>query len=452
MTDLCPSHQLVHVVVRHAPEEEDSATARRLARRQTRPRRLLLCLDGVPLEIIEAAKGRGLFDNFGAPACLLSPFPTMTNVALSQMLTASAPLGYESLYFDREARELRGGVRKYIGWRTPDKMPSSYMDELDYQEPLAFEFLIYVAPETVWRADMRRFRERFRNAPPARDFFAFLKGTDGLLHIRGAARLNVALESLDRILREIQATCGDETEIVLFSDHGMNLQENRRIHLQSHLRGAGFEVTGSLQGSSARGSARLSAPAFGLCGYAALYCAEETDPATVADALTMLEGVDFSVRRDVAGRSVVVKGARGEARIHRRETSRRTLYAYEPRGGDPLQLASHSLALKEAGDCDARGFAPDEVWLERTSNHLYPDALANLYGALYAPRVQHTADILVSLHDGYYYGDALFSRLARLAATHGNALRASSSAFLMSTHRTFPAYVRASEARPFLRG
>ena len=145
-------------------------------------RRLLLCLDGVPHTLIERAKSRGLFDSFGPPARLLSPFPTMTNVALSAMLGASPPAGYESLYFDRNARELRGGIRKYIGRRTPDKVPSSYMDELDYQEPLPFEFLIYVAPEKVWRADMQRFRERFKAAPQTRDYFAFLKATDGLLH------------------------------------------------------------------------------------------------------------------------------------------------------------------------------------------------------------------------------------------------------------------------------
>src|SRR5215212_7951323 len=174
---------------------------------ETRPRRLLLCLDGVPLEVMEAAKGRGLFDNFKAPSRLLSPFPTMTNIALSTMMRASAPLGYESLYFDRDRREMRGGVGKYVGRRTPDKVPSSYMDELDYQEPLPFEYLVYVAPEMVWRADMRRFRERFREAPKTRDYFAFLKGTDGLLHIRGRERLDVALVSLDKILRDIQAGC-----------------------------------------------------------------------------------------------------------------------------------------------------------------------------------------------------------------------------------------------------
>ncbi len=420
----------------------------------SRPRRLLLCLDGVPHEVIKAALGRGLFDSFGAPSCLLSPFPTMTNVALSTMLNASAPLGYESLYFDRDARELRGGVRKYIGRRTPDKAPSSYMDDLDYQEPLPFEFLVYVAPETVWRADMRRFRERFRHAPRNRDFFAFLKGTDGLLHIRGPRRLDVALESLDRILSEIQDTCGAETEIVLFSDHGMNLEENQRIHLQTHLRRCGYEVADHLRATKDRRSRHRSvaAPAFGLCGYAALYCADETDTGVVADALVSLEGVDFTIRREQCdgAASVVVKGERGAARIHRHENGHGVKYRYERTDGDPLQLAKIADTLSADRQLDEDDYASDTVWYARTADHTYPDALANLYQSLYAPRVRHTADILVSLHDGYYYGASLFSRLARLAATHGNALRASSSAFLMSTHRTFPPHVRAVDARPFL--
>ena len=202
--------------------------------RSARPRRLLLCLDGVPFEIIEQARERGLFAGFNTPSKLLSPFPTMTNVALSVMLRASAPPGYESLYFDLTTSRLRGGVRKYLGWRTPDKIPSSYMRELDYQEPLACEFLIYVAPEKVWRADFRRFHERFRSSPPDRDFFAFLKATDGLLHIGGAARLLRALQSLDEILREIVKRDGAGTEIILFSDHGMNLVESKRLFLKSH--------------------------------------------------------------------------------------------------------------------------------------------------------------------------------------------------------------------------
>ena len=414
----------------------------------SRPRRLLLCLDGVPLEVIKAARGRGMFEQFEEPARLLSPFPTMTNVALARMFRATPPPGYESLYFDRDERRLSGGVRKYIGRRTPDKIPSSYMDELDYQEPLPFEFLIYVATETVWRADLRRFRERFESTPRTRDFFGFLKATDGLLHKCGPERLAVALHALDQILREIQKTCGDETEIVLFSDHGMNLRENQPVHLRTRLKQSGFEVTNDLRGQNGR--RRVSAPAFGLCSYAALFCGDETDKAEVAAALTSLEGVDFSVRRD--REDVVVEGARGRARIRRRESADGgALYSYEQTSGDPVRLGQVVEALGRDGLLDADGFAPDHVWLARTAEHDYPDAPANLHGSLHAPRVRHTADLLLSLTDGYYYGATAFGQMIRLRATHGNAALASTSAFLMSTHRRFSPYVRATEARPLLR-
>src|SRR5215217_286372 len=256
----------------------------------SRPRRLLLCLDGVPHAIIEAARQRGLFDGFGPPTRLLSPFPSMTNVALSAMLGGSPPEGYESLYFDRKAGELRGGIKKYLGRRTPDKIPSSYMDNLDYQEPLPFEFLIYVAPERVWRADMQRFRERFRAAPQNRDYFAFLKATDGLLHAQGPERLAVALESLDKILKEIRSYCGDETEIVMFSDHGMNLEENRRVDLATTLERRGFQVV---------------IPAFGPCSYAAVYCRNTDIIPEVARASVELTGVDFAIYKD--GSDVIVE-------------------------------------------------------------------------------------------------------------------------------------------------
>ena len=110
----------------------------------------------------------------------------MTNVALSAMFGATPPAGYESLYFDRNDRQLHGGVRKYLGRRTPDKIPSSYMDELDYQEPLAFEFLIYVAPESVWRTDMQRFHERFRSCSSDARLLRFSKSHGWIASYAGA--------------------------------------------------------------------------------------------------------------------------------------------------------------------------------------------------------------------------------------------------------------------------
>lgn len=394
---------------------------------ETRPRRLLLCLDGVPHKLIEAARHRGLFEAFGPPTRLLSPFPTMTNVALSAMFGATPPAGYESLYFDREARELRGGIKKYLGRRTPDKIPSSYMDDLDYQEPLPFEFLIYVAPEKIWRADMQKFRERFRSAPPNRDYFAFLKATDGLLHSQGPERLAVALESLDKILKEIRAYAGSETEIVMFSDHGMNLDENRRVPLRSELERRGFEVV---------------IPAFGLCSYVALYCRDEQKIPDVARASAEVAGVDFALCKD--GDEVVIESDRGQARTKSRAES----FQYVVVTGDPLELGS----LDHGLNTEKEWSKSDRAWFAETAGHKYPDAVPNIYKSLFTPRVQHTADVLISLKDGYYYGWSPFGRFVHLYATHGNALQSSSNAFLMSTHREFPEFVRADDAKVLLRG
>ncbi|HST53039.1 MAG TPA: hypothetical protein VLJ61_13595 [Pyrinomonadaceae bacterium] len=451
MNEVCPSRDPLPLVTARngLTDESERHAALRLVRTQTRPRRLLLCLDGVPFDVMVEAKSRGLFDNFREPSRLLSPFPTLTNVALAQMLRASPPNGYESLYFDREARELRGGIGKYVGRRTPGKIPSSYMDELDYQEPLPFEFLIYVATESVWKADMKRFRERFVASNRARDFFGFIKATDGLLHIRGPERLCVALRSLDALLRGIQTECGAETEIVLFSDHGMNLEENRRVHLQSYLRRCGYEFVNHLK--RPRGKRRVASPAFGLCGYAALYCGDETDKSELADALRQLEGVDFSVFRGDDETTATITAASGTAIIERVERGGEIFFRYLRRSGDPLGLVEVARALKDEGRMDGRGFASDSAWLARTFRHEYPDALANLFASVNAPRVRHTADVLVSMRDGYYFGASHFSRFFRILATHGNAMRSSSTAFLMSTHRRFPEHVRSAEARPLLR-
>jgi hypothetical protein len=408
---------------------------------------LLLCLDGVPYDLIRRAKERGLFDAFNGPSRLLSPFPTMTNIALATMLRASPPLGYECRYFDRTTRALRGGIQKYIGRRTRDKLPSSYMDLLDYQEPLPFEYLVYLAPQAVWRADMRRFRERFRRAPQTRDYFAFLKGTDGLLHIRGAKPLDASLETLDRLLDEIHAWCGTETEIALFSDHGMSLQAQARVHLQTHLRRCGYTITDRL--SENRSRREVVVPAFGLIGYAALFCANEEVASALADAVVALEGVDFAIHRN--GNDAMVKGPNGIARISKTENECDELYRYDQLHGDPLQLEAIARALEESGAVNGQGFAADSAWFSRTGSHIYPDALANLYSALFASRVTHVADVLISFKDGYYYGMDLFNRFVRLFGTHGNAARASTSAFLMSTHRTLAEVVRGSEVEQLLR-
>jgi hypothetical protein len=107
--------------------------------------------------------------------------------------------------------------------------------------------------------------------------------------------------------------------------------------------------------------------------------------------------------------------------------------------------------LADQGTLDSDGFASDATWFSATNSHVYPDAVANIYKSLHTDRVKHQADVLVSIQDGYYYGWSAFGKFVELRATHGNALRQSSNAFLMSTHRELPECVRADDAGTYLR-
>ena len=179
-------------------------------------------------------------------------------------------------------------------------------------------------------------------------------------------------------------------------------------------------------------------------------CSTDDIVPEVAHSLVDEPGVDFVVYRD--GDGVVVAGEDGSARIEQHGVNGGSSYRYAPINGDPLKLNSVVAALKNGGGIDAEGFGKDGLWFEKTKAHEYPDPLRNIYLSLQSPRVKHTADVLISLRDGYYYGWSPFGRFIRLAATHGNALRSSSNAFLMSTHRNLPEFVRADDARVLLRG
>ena len=156
----------------------------------------------------------------------------------------------------------------------------------------------------------------------------------------------------------------------------------------------------------------------------------------MATASVEVTGIDFAAYKD--GDGAVVENARGRARIEYEPAV--DSYRYVMATGDPLELRSFP-----------GGFADDGEWFKRTAAHRYPNAVANIYKSLFTPRMKHTADVLLSLNDGYYYGWTPFGRFVRLAATHGNALQASSNAFLMSTHRQFAPFVRADDARALLR-
>lgn len=423
----------------HSPRTAETSSSS-----QIRPRRrLVLALDGVPWQVIDETRSGGHFRVFNSPARVVSPFPTMTNIGMCAMLGAPRTLGYEQLYFDRERGRMCGGHVKYIKNRKQDPARRGYNHLLDYEEPMQFEFLVYVLPERIFSADLAGLLDAFKKSD-APVFYAFLKSTDGIVHLGGREKLLPALAQLDAALNQLYEDHRGELEIMVYSDHGNTIMPFKRVPMRTHLAGYGFKTSNRINGRRS-----LIIPGFGLCSYAPIFTAAE-NRREIAEALTMLPGVDFSVFRpiDDAGETTDMIGPAGHARIHYDRASR--AFRYEQITGDPLALAEIIVKLEAAGLIDGRGYAPDRVWFEATKDHIYPDALSNIWSSV-REHVESTADVLVSFKDGYCYGSKLFGRLVTLVATHGSALRSTSYAFLMSTHSEMAAHLRAGEARSLLR-
>ena len=405
-------------------------------------RRLVLALDGVPWQVIDETRSGGHFRVFNEPARVISPFPTMTNIGMCAMLGAPRTLGYEQLYFDRERGRMCGGHAKYIKNRTQDPARRGYNHLLDYEEPMQFEFLVYVLPERIFTADLSRLLDAFKRST-APVFYAFLKSTDGIVHLGGREKLLPALAQLDAALGELYEDHRGELEIMVYSDHGNTIMPFKRVPMRTHLAGHGFKPSDRIAGRRS-----LIIPGFGLCSYAPIFTGEE-NRREVAESLTRLEGVDFSVFRPTGDDDATdLMGRAGHARIHYDRAGR--AFRYQQITGDPLDLAAIVEQLKAGGLIDRRGYGADGVWFEATKDHTYPDALRNIWSSV-RDHVESTADVLVSFKDGYCYGSKLFGRLVTLVATHGSALRSTSYAFLMSTHREMAAHMRADEARSLLR-
>jgi len=401
-------------------------------------KRLVLCIDGVPYAAIERLQSQGLFHIFQSPSRVVSPFPTMTNVALKELFGAASPSGYEAFYFDRELNRLMGGASNYIQRRTRSLHVRTYHHFVDYQEPVHFEFLVYVMPQEIYRNDLERFLAAF-HASRSPIFVGYLKSTDGLIHLGGQEKLDWALRLLNDELMKLWEAHRGKVEITLFSDHGNHMMGGQRLLLKDHLRRQGYQV-----GSRLTSERSVVVPEFGLVTFASVYTT--VNPALVTRDLAPLEGVDFALYRQ--DEVVVVANDAGQARIIYDPASHK--YRYDLDNGDPLRLQAVLQQLKDQGQLDTQGFADDRAWFEATTDHLFPDIVHRVHQAM-GDQVMNRADILLSLADDTCIGHALFDGLVEVVAMHGSARASCSTGFLISTHTTFPSCLRASDVPSYLK-
>jgi len=178
-------------------------------------------------------------------------------------------------------------------------------------------------------------------------------------------------------------------------------------------------------------------PQFGLIGCAVLYTAEANE-ARLGETVAAVEGVDFAAYEK--DQTVFVTSRGGVARLTRRGGR----YAYLAERGDPLGLASTLQHLRERGRVDNEGFVTDADWFEATRAGERPDAVRRVFEGV-SGKVNNRANVIVNFVDGYYSGSAALDVFTILQATHGNLGREQSFGFVMSTNRSLPSHVRATD-------
>jgi hypothetical protein len=398
------------------------------------PRRLVIVLDGVPYQTIAELRAEGRFRRFKNPARMISMFPSLTNVAMIEILQAGDSPGYEDHYYDRERNRILGTVQDRL--QGGKFIQGTFRETFDYHAPAFKGALGYLAAPAgtiaVAHLDLSAFRKEFRNSD-APLFVAYVGETDSLAHLGGKKLLKSLLRAFDRAVEEMISESNGRLEVEMFSDHGNNYADYAPVELNDAINGAGFKTEKSLTGPES-----VVLPKHGLVGASTLFTRPE-NRARLAEVCAKTKGVDFAVYQS-GGDAIELISVRGRARVLR-DGDR---FRYEDLGGDPLALVPIIAELELRARVDAGGFASREDWWRATMNHRYVDPLRRLFDG-FDKYVKNRADVIVSYEDGYMLGSPFLSLFADMVATHGNLLRGETEGFAMSTRQELGEAVRGYE-------
>ncbi len=398
---------------------------------------LIFALDGVPFDIMNELYAEGYFKDFYKPGRLVSTFPSLTRTAFSKMLVGGKPFGYERLYFDSSANQIKG-------FNLIKKLFSTENEHLDYHPKLHFlgfpGYIAYVFPDKFTTAAIDGFKNRILNFE-GNEFIAYMGLSDAIAHVRGRQAQKEFLKQISTLMDMTRNELGILLDVIMFSDHGNNYADNRHVDLVTALENGEFRDASELIKPT-----DFVLPRNGFVSIAALYT-QPHNAGNIATILSQVEGVDFSVFRQ--DQSVIVQGAAGSARISRRDNH----YRYEVMPGDPLYLANIQRRLRNENPTDGGGYFHESVWWQATQNHIYPDPLRRIWEGLH-DLVQHPATLLISLKDGFGFGPAIFDQsiLSQRAGTHGALLDTHSNGFLMSDFMPVKAYNRPQTVANLLAG
>lgn len=375
--------------------------------------RVLICLDGVPFSMMEKVHANG-FTNFRPPTRLISTFPALTDVMLTELYHLKKPAGYGLRYFDKSSNGPAGTISDF-----DDKLV--WFKLYDYITPLISRSITFLAARGSLH-DINRI-ERILNRQDTGLLLLHCEATDALMHRQKPDVTEHWLRRLDAVLEHFLAgRAAGDVEIVLFSDHGNDMTPTRRSPIEERLALSGFKP-----GNTIHSDSDVALLPTGLVSVGYLYTRREPE---VCRALIGTPGLDLCLYE--AYGACFVMSARGRAKIERSHDTKR--YRYTSLDGDPLNLKKIMAAMRMNGRIDADGYADDKDWFEATLTHEYPDPLKRAYDGI-TGHVENVGDIMLSFDDGWQWGSDILTSALPFEGTHGSMTTMSSTGFVMSNAR-----------------
>jgi hypothetical protein len=399
------------------------------------PTRLVLCLDGVAWQDINALQAGVALDKRGHQVAafktylpvsrLISTFPSCSDVAWTEMFGNEPLPGYTRSYFDNSTSQfvVLNGVTSTV----------KYERQMHFQEENGWvRSRGYAFPNHEFKKEMQDFLHDFKYDSAGIDtYYAMLRTTDSAQHL--SADIVRILHELDENLRQLQmeyrAQMGRDLEILILSDHGSNKAgPGKRLPIVRFLKKAGYRVTNSI-----RNSRDVVAPTGGILSFVEIHNAPSETP-NLVDHFVHLEGIDLVLSILPGKTNAFLVCDRHDARALITEDSEKKRYKYTMLSGDPLAYGPLLDILQQQHLLDAEGFASRDSWMNISMTHKYPVALERIARGLNSAAL-NPATILLSLDNRYVHASFWVfqgSRLIRSSGTHGGLDQSCSAGIVLS--------------------
>ncbi len=395
---------------------------------QALPERLVLALDGISFRDLKALQAGFTTTNFWGKSVqhqaftaaegyfpvsrMISTFPSVSDVAWTDVFGDRPLPGYQRTYFSRSANSqvsINGVTTTMEHERQMNfQVESGYLRAMSYMFPSgAYEYEVRMMCEQFWETTNR-----------GSNFYVYLRASDDAQHMdRDISAMLVMLDKQFQDLRaRYMAKEGRDLQIIILSDHGHNhAGRGRRVPIYSFLEEAGYHIATSINGPK-----DVVLPTVGIESWVEIHNAP-SETGALMQQLVHLEGVDV-IAAPIVGQMnrFMVMNSKGE-RATIDWNPAQDSFRYSPERGDPINYRPVVETLARSHQLDAAGFATADAWMTATMTHHYPLALERIVRG-FTHVTLNPATIIISLDNRYVNAGWLVqqgSRLVTCGSTHG---------------------------------